>query len=46
VVAFALAGTVDIDLTSEPLGVATSGDKIYLKDLWPDPAVVERTLSA
>jgi aconitate hydratase len=45
VVAFALAGTVDIDLTGEPLGLAASGDKIYLKDLWPDPGVVENTLS-
>jgi aconitate hydratase len=45
VVAFALAGTVEIDLTSEPLGVASSGDKIYLKDLWPKPSEVERVLA-
>ena len=45
VVAFALAGTVDIDLTNEPLGTAKNGDKVYLKDLWPEPAEVEGTLS-
>jgi aconitate hydratase len=45
VVAFALAGTVDIDLTNEPLGSAKNGDKVYLKDLWPEPAEVEKTLS-
>ncbi len=35
VVAFALAGTVDIDLTCEPLGKAKDGSPVYLADLWP-----------
>ncbi|MFN2530465.1 MAG: aconitate hydratase [Pyrinomonadaceae bacterium] len=35
VVAFALAGRIDIDLTSEPLGTGTDGSEIYLRDLWP-----------
>ena len=35
VVAFALAGTVDIDLTTEPLGENGKGEKVYLKDIWP-----------
>jgi aconitate hydratase len=35
VVAFALAGRVDIDLTTEPLGIGKSGEKVFLKDLWP-----------
>ena len=35
VVAFALAGRVDIDLTSEPLGSDPNGRQIYLKDIWP-----------
>jgi aconitate hydratase len=35
VVAFALAGRVDIDLTSEPLGHGTDGTAVYLRDLWP-----------
>lgn len=35
VVAYALAGTVDIDLDKEPLGVGSDGQPVYLKDLWP-----------
>jgi aconitate hydratase len=35
VVAYALAGTVDIDLTSEPIGVGKDGQDVYLKDIWP-----------
>jgi aconitate hydratase len=35
VVAFALAGTVDIDLTTEPLGEGTDGKPVFLKDIWP-----------
>ncbi len=35
VVSFALAGTVDIDLTSEPLGKDRQGQEVYLRDIWP-----------
>jgi aconitate hydratase len=35
VVAFALAGTIDIDLTSEPLGHDPNGEPVYLRDVWP-----------
>jgi aconitate hydratase len=35
VVAYALAGRIDIDLTSEPLGVATDGEPVFLRDVWP-----------
>ncbi len=35
VVAYALAGTVDIDLASEPLGKDKDGNDVYLKDIWP-----------
>jgi aconitate hydratase len=35
VVAYALAGTVDIDLTTEPLGFDSAGTPVYLRDLWP-----------
>ncbi len=35
VVAYALAGTVDIDLTSEPLGTGSDGQPVYLRDIWP-----------
>jgi aconitate hydratase len=37
VVAYALAGTMDIDLTSEPLGTGKSGQPVFLSDLWPSP---------
>ena len=35
VVAFALAGTIDIDLTSEPIGHDKDGNDVYLRDIWP-----------
>ena len=35
VVAYALAGTVDIDLTKEPIGQDNDGNDVYLKDIWP-----------
>lgn len=35
VVAYALAGTVDIDLYNEPLGIGKDGKEVYLKDIWP-----------
>jgi aconitate hydratase len=35
VVAYALAGTVDIDLTSEPLGTGKDGKPVFLRDIWP-----------
>jgi len=35
VVAYALAGTVDIDLTTDPLGEDPNGDPVYLADIWP-----------
>ncbi len=40
VVAYALSGTIDIDLSQEPLGVATNGQPVYLADLWPSDAEV------
>jgi aconitate hydratase len=35
VVAYALAGTVDVDLTTEPVGADRDGNLVYLKDIWP-----------
>ena len=35
VVAYALAGTADIDLVNEPLGQGKDGQPVYLKDIWP-----------
>ena len=40
VVAYALAGTIDIDLTSEPLGTGSNGQPVFLADLWPSDAEV------
>jgi aconitate hydratase len=37
VVAYALAGTMDIDFAKEPIGVGSDGKAVYLKDLWPSP---------
>jgi len=45
VVAFALAGRVDIDLYEEPLGEAPDGTPIYLKDVWPSRTEIERTVA-
>ena len=46
VVAYALAGTIDIDLTKEPLGTSTDGTDVYLRDIWPSRAEVDATLAA
>ena len=40
VVAYALAGTTRIDLSSEPLGTDKSGDPVYLRDIWPSNAEI------
>ncbi|TAN31012.1 aconitate hydratase [bacterium] len=40
VVAYALAGTMDIDIVTEPLGYAPNGDPILLKDLWPSTSEI------
>ncbi len=41
VVAYALAGTIDIDLLNEPLGLDAQGKAVYLKDIWPSQAEIE-----
>ncbi|HTO89291.1 MAG TPA: aconitate hydratase [Thermoanaerobaculia bacterium] len=46
VVAFALAGRTDIDLESEPLGRDGGGRPVYLREIWPTAAEVEKTLLA
>jgi aconitate hydratase len=45
VVACALAGTVDIDLTTDPIATTAEGRKVYLRDLWPGHAEVLRVKS-
>lgn len=44
VVAFALAGRVDIDFSKEPLGHTPDGQPVYLKDLWPTRQEIEKLL--
>lgn len=50
VVAFALAGRADINLTSDPLGTDSAGDPVYLRDIWPDQeeiqSVIDRSVNA
>src|SRR6185436_9707422 len=43
-VAYALAGTMDIDLYDEPLGEADHGQPVFLKDIWPSAAEVAETI--
>ena len=44
VVAYALAGTVDIDFESEPLGKDRTGSPVYLRDIWPSQAEVGQAM--
>jgi aconitate hydratase len=46
VVAYALAGTVDIDLINEPLGTDQNNQPVYLKDLWPSQQEVNEAIEA
>lgn len=44
VVAFALAGTVNIDLTTEPVAVNQQGEPVYLQDIWPDSEEIDEAV--
>ncbi len=46
VVAYAIAGTINIDLTSEPLGSDLSGKPVYLKDVWPTQKEIKSALES
>ncbi|MEO7003736.1 MAG: aconitate hydratase AcnA [Ktedonobacterales bacterium] len=46
VVAYALAGTVNIDLTNDPLGHDSDGNPVYLRDIWPSQQEILETVSA
>jgi aconitate hydratase len=45
VVAYALAGTMDIDMINEPLGSGTDGSPVYLRDIWPTSADVNAAVA-
>jgi aconitate hydratase len=46
VVAYALAGRMDFDMSSEPLGNGKDGKPVYLRDIWPSPQEIESTVRA
>ncbi len=46
VVAYALAGRIDLDLVNEPLGVAEDGSDVFLRDLWPSAAEIGETIAS
>jgi aconitate hydratase len=46
VVAYALAGSMDVDITREPLGTGTDGTAVYLRDIWPSDREIEDVVDA
>ncbi|HOC12496.1 MAG TPA: aconitate hydratase [Propionicimonas sp.] len=46
VVAYALAGRMDIDLTTEPIGTGSDGNPVYLADIWPSQAEVDEVVGS
>ncbi|WIY81406.1 aconitate hydratase AcnA [Propionimicrobium sp. PCR01-08-3] len=46
VVAYALAGSMDLDLTRDPLGQDNDGNDVYLRDIWPSPAEIEEVVGS
>jgi aconitate hydratase len=46
VVAYALAGRIDVDITREPLGFGKDGNPVYLRDIWPTQKEVQETVAA
>ena len=46
VVAYALAGRMDLDLTTEPLGEGSDGEPVYLSDIWPTSEEIQETIAA
>jgi len=45
VVAYALAGTLDLDLNNEPLGTGSDGKPVFLKDIWPAPQEIQEVMA-
>ncbi|WP_326556990.1 aconitate hydratase [Micromonospora sp. NBC_01796] len=46
VVAYALAGTMDIDLANEPIGLGSDGQPVYLRDIWPNSTEIEEVIAS
>src|SRR5262249_52729570 len=45
VVAYAIAGRMDVDLTTEPLGQSSDGRDVYLRDIWPTSEEIDETIA-
>ncbi len=45
VIAYAITGTIDVDLTMEPLGMDNKGTPVYLKDIWPSNREIQAVIS-
>ncbi|MBZ8177809.1 aconitate hydratase AcnA [Corynebacterium sp. 3HC-13] len=45
VIAYAIAGTMDIDFDSQPIGQDSEGNDVYLKDIWPSAEEIEQTIN-
>ena len=46
VVAYALAGSMDLDLTTEPIGQDDQGNSVFLRDIWPTPTEIEDVIAS
>jgi aconitate hydratase len=46
VVAYALAGSMALDITTEPLGTGADGEPVYLRDVWPTPAEIQQVIDS
>jgi aconitate hydratase len=46
VIAYALAGSMETDLTRDPLGTGNDGQPVYLRDIWPSPAEIAKVTAA
>ncbi len=46
VVAYALAGSMDKDITTEPLGIGSDGEPVYLADIWPSPQEIQDVVAS
>ena len=45
VVAYALAGSMEVDIVNDPLGIGTDGKPVYLRDLWPSQKEIHDTIA-
>lgn len=46
VVAYAIAGTMDIDITTDPIGTGAGGEEVFLADIWPTPTEIEEVIGS